>query len=85
VLPLARLSFFEHASLAAHHNGEEEWEYRRLDVFDVEASRHSGATRGPNIPTSLDWLDQQGLKVQTASRIGTTENVHFTSERPTNC
>ena len=74
MLPLARLSFNEHASLAVQHNGKDSWEYRRLDVFAVEVSRHS-KSRGPNIPGSLDWLDQEGLTVQSARTEGSIENV----------
>jgi hypothetical protein len=72
---LARLSFAEHASLAAQHNGKELWEYRRLDVYAVAASRHGKHSRGRDIPGDLGWLDQNGLTVQSASKDGTTDDV----------
>jgi hypothetical protein len=72
---LAKLSFAEHAALAAQHNGKDRWEYRRLDVFAVEASRHAKSVRGQNIPSGLSWLDQQGLNVGIASKDGTTDDV----------
>lgn len=72
---LARLSFAEHAKLAAEHNGKDNWEYRRLDVYAVEASRHAKSSRRRNIPSDLNWLDQQGLNVISASKDGTTEDV----------
>jgi hypothetical protein len=74
---LARLSFQEHANLAAQHNGKDNWEYRRLDVYAVEASRStkSSSSRGKSIPAELSWLDQQGLSVQEASKDGTVDDV----------
>jgi len=72
---LGRLSFAEHGNLAAQHNGKDRWEYRRLDVYMVEASHHTRSSRRRSIPSNLDWLNQQGLTVKSASRGGTTEDV----------
>lgn len=73
---LAKLSFNEHANLAAQHNGKDKWEYRRLDVYAVDAIRsNKSSTRGKHIPEDLSWLDQQGLSVQEASKDGTVDDV----------
>lgn len=72
---LGRLSFAEHANLAAQHNGKDRWEYRRLDVYTVEASHHARSSRRRSVPADLNWLNQQGLTVKSASRDGTTEDV----------
>ena len=71
---LARLSFHEHANLAAEHNGKDKWEYRRLDVYAVQAS-HIRKVRKYNVPEELSWLDQKGLNVLQSSKDGTTEDV----------
>jgi hypothetical protein len=73
---LAKLSFQEHANLAAQHSGKDHWEYRRLDVYAVEAVRSSKtAGRGNHVPSELSWLDQQGLNVKDASKDGTVDDV----------
>jgi hypothetical protein len=72
---LARLSFAEHAHLAAQHNGTENWEYRRLNVFAVEANRLSNTRRQRNVQNELSWLDQTSLNVEAVSKDGTTEDV----------
>ena len=78
---LAKLSFQEHANLAAQHSGKDHWEYRRLDVYAVEALRSSKtAERGKNVPSELSWLDQQGLNVKDVSKDGTVDDV--TTSRP---
>lgn len=72
---LAKLSFAEHADLAAKHNGKDNWEYRRLDVYAVEAMQSVKSKRGKDIPDDLNWLDQQGLNVLSATKDGTTDDV----------
>jgi hypothetical protein len=78
---LARLSFAEHAKLACEHNGKDKWEYRRLDVYSVEASRYAKSSRGRNTPSHLSWLDQKGLNFLGASEDGTTDDVILHNSR----
>ena len=73
---LAKLSFQEHANLAAQHNGKDQWEYRRLDVYAVDAVRsNKPVARGKHVPSELSWLDQQGLNVKDVSKDGTVDDV----------
>ena len=76
---LGRLSFAEHTELAARHNGAENWEYRRLTVYAVEANRLSKSRHSHNPSTELDWLNQQSLNVEAVSKDGTTEDVEHLS------
>jgi hypothetical protein len=69
------LSFAEHSKLAAEHNGNDKWEYRRLNVYAVEASGSAKSGRGRHIPNDLNWLDQKGLDVEEASKDGTVNDV----------
>ena len=80
---LAKLSFAEHADLAAQHNGKDKWEYRRLDVYSVEATKSTKYKRGNDIPSELNWLDQQGLNVLSATKDGTTVDVPSAPSPPT--
>jgi hypothetical protein len=69
------LSFAEHSKLAAEHNGKDKWEYRRLNVYAVEASGSAKSRRGRDIPNDLNWLDQKELNVGDASMDGTVDDV----------
>jgi len=60
---LATLSFAEYSKLAAEHNGKDKWEYRRLNVYSVEASASGKSEKVRRIPDDLKWLDQGGLNV----------------------
>ena len=72
---LATLSFAEHSKLAAEHNGKDNWEHRRLNVYSVEASAPGKSDKVRRIPDDLKWLDQSGLNVEEATKDGTTDDV----------